>query len=178
MLLGLAAYRASWWLKGASAPNRINRTLVDHQGKQVKKTPTNLRCFQTADKHLAWYWRGWYPTNQSWNQRLAMVETLSEKNIYPTSMQNIYTIVWGRSSIVGPILNQFWGLGSTWDHLGISKVKTYIPSRHFQGCLSPNRGAIGNPKITLGASKLPSELPMTSFGRDFVRACFTSASEL
>ena len=37
---------------------------------------------------------------------------------------------------MGPILSQFWGLGPTWGHLGISKVKACIPSLHFQGfCL-------------------------------------------
>ena len=40
------------------------------------------------------------------------------------SIKNIYK----KSSILGSVLSQFWGLGPSWGHLGISKAQTYIPS--------------------------------------------------
>ena len=80
-----------------------------------------------------------------------------------------------KSSILGPILNQFWGLfleqspqGPPWGHLGLKD--TFKAS--FLEILSPTGGPIGDPKITLGASRWPSELPRTSFGGDFLRTYF------
>ena len=71
-------------------------------------------------------------------------------------------------------LGSFWrperGLGPTWGYLGISKVKVCTPSFQklpFLRILSPKGDPIGDPKSTLRASRLPSELPMTSFGLDF-----------
>ena len=48
-----------------------------------------------------------------------------------------------------------------------------MPSKPpFLKILAPTGGPIGDPKITLGASRWPSELPRTSFGGDFLRTYF------
>ena len=83
---------------------------------------------------------------------------------YPNNITKIVDFGTHFESILGPWAN----LGPPWDLNG-EDMHSKPP---FSRILSPNGGPIGDPKITLGASRWPSELPRTSFGGDFLWTCF------
>ena len=58
------------------------------------------------------------------------------------SIKNIHK----KSSVLGPILSQFWGLGPSWGHLGISKTQAYIPSLIFYRFCVPMGTPLGTQK--------------------------------
>ena len=68
------------------------------------------------------------------------------------SIKNIHK----KSSILGPILTQFWGLGPSWGHLGISKAPTYIPSLIFTDFVS-QWGPHWGPKHHTGCHPVATE---------------------
>ena len=67
-----------------------------------------------------------------------------------------------------PFWINFWTLGRHGATLGSQRLRCAFQASIFKDFVS-NWGPIGDPKITLGASRWPSELPKTSFGGDFVR---------
>ena len=91
------------------------------------------------------------------------------------NLLSVYPKISRKSSILGPILSLFWVLGPTWADLGPpwdlndEDVHSKPP---FLRILSPKGDPIRDPKITLGASMWPSELPRTSFGGEFLRTYF------
>ena len=62
------------------------------------------------------------------------------------SIKNIHK----KSSVLGPILSQFWGLGPSWGHLGISKAQAYIPSLIFYRFCVPMGTPLGTQKSHWG----------------------------
>ena len=71
-----------------------------------------------------------------------------------------------------PFWVNLWALGHLglpWDLKGSLGTHFKLP---FLRILSSNGSPIGDPKFTLGASRCQSELPMTSYGGDFVRTYF------
>ena len=69
----------------------------------------------------------------------------------------------------GTHFESIWG---AWAHLGQTlgsqRLRRAFQASIFKDFVS-KRGPHWDPKITLGASRWPSELPRTSFGRDFLR---------
>ena len=73
------------------------------------------------------------------------------------------------------ILESFWvnfgTLGRLGATLGPQRLRCAFQVSFFTDFVS-QWGPHWGPKITLGASGWPSELPKTSFGGDFLRTCF------
>ena len=111
-------------------------------------------------------------TQNSW---LTPVVVAAMVHVYCVNLLSAYPKISQTSSILVPILSQFWGLGPTWADLGPpwdlndEDVHSKPP---FLRILSPKGDPIRDPKINLGASRWPSELPRTSFGGDFLRTYF------
>ena len=74
------------------------------------------------------------------------------------SIKHIYK----KSSFWGPILNNFWGL----------KGSSIHSKPHFLQILCPNGDPIGDPGITLGATKWPRKPPKVCFWGVFFSTCF------